>query len=106
MVEIEKRVFENYYGKDGTTTYSDCVNVARIIKEYNNKSNSNTANVREKKLTKGCVIMMKGCSGITGYGNPQCISWVSEELGELSLYGHNQHYKTYDVDKVLEYPII
>lgn len=49
--------------------------------------------------------MMKENSGLVGWGNPQCISWVSEEIGEISLYGHNEHYHTYDVARVVSYPI-
>jgi len=59
-----------------------------------------------QELTKGCVVMMKASSGMKGYGNRQCISEVCEPLGTISLYGHNQHYKTYDIDKVLEYPAL
>lgn len=62
--------------------------------------------VRADKLVRGCVVMMKGSSGLQGYGNPQCVSSVWETLDEISLYGHNQHYKTWDVAKVLEYPFI
>lgn len=60
---------------------------------------------RATKLIKGCVVMMKSDSGCPGYGNPQCISSVCEPLGTISLYGHNQDYKQYDVDKILEYPL-
>lgn len=47
---------------------------------------------------------MKASSGMTGYGNGQCVSEVCEQLGTVSLYGHNQHYKIYDIDRVVEYP--
>ncbi|HUX46575.1 MAG TPA: hypothetical protein VMV58_01055, partial [Desulfosporosinus sp.] len=58
-----------------------------------------------KELKKGCVVFMKASSGLTGYGNAQCVSEVHHEsLGTISLYGHNQHYKTYDIDKIVEYP--
>jgi len=58
-----------------------------------------------KELTKGCVVFMKASSNLTGYGNAQCVSEVHHEsLGTISLYGHNQHYKTYDIDRVVEYP--
>ena len=57
-----------------------------------------------KKLIKGCVVMMKP-NTIVGYGNPQCVSNVCEPLGEISLYGHNQYYKIWQIDKILEYPI-
>ena len=62
--------------------------------------------VKATKLKKGCVVKMKASSGMTGYGNAQCISSVCEPLGEISLYGHNQHYKDYDVEEVIEYPFI
>ena len=55
-------------------------------------------------IVKGCVVRMKSSSGLVGYGNAQCVSSVIEPLGEISLYGHNQCYKDYDVEKVLEYP--
>lgn len=58
-----------------------------------------------KEIKKGCVVYMNADSGMKGYGNPQCVSWVSHEIGELSLYGHNEHYKTYDVREVVEYPV-
>lgn len=54
------------------------------------------------RLNKGCVVLMKKESGLVGYGNPQCISNYCEELGTISLYGHNQHYKDYHVDRVIE----
>ena len=57
-----------------------------------------------KKLTEGCVVFMKASSGLTGYGNAQCVSSVCEPLGEVSLYGHNQNYKTYDIGRIVEYP--
>jgi hypothetical protein len=57
------------------------------------------------KLTKGCIVMMKSSSRMEGYGNPQCISSVCEPLDTISLYGHNQHYKIWDIEKVLEYPV-
>jgi hypothetical protein len=59
---------------------------------------------KEKKLTRGCVVFMKAWSGLTGYGNEQCVSSVCEELGTVSLFGHNQHYKIYDIDRIAEYP--
>jgi hypothetical protein len=57
-----------------------------------------------KPLVKGCVVKMKSSSGMVGWGNVQCVSSVCEELGTLSLYGHNQHYKTYDVAEIVEHP--
>jgi len=59
---------------------------------------------RANKLTRGCVVKMKASSGLVGYGNEQCVSGVCEPLGTLSLFGHNQHYKTYDVAEIVEYP--
>ena len=58
------------------------------------------------KPSKGCVVFMKEKSGLTGYGNPQCISDVCEALGEIGLYGHNLHYKIYDIDRIVEYPSV
>lgn len=55
----------------------------------------------EKKLGKGAVVKMKARSGMIGYGNLQCVSSYCEPLGEISLYGHNQHYKDYDVEEIL-----
>ena len=55
-------------------------------------------------ITRGCVVMMKASSGLRGYGNEQCVSSVCEPLGTISLFGHNQHYKIYDVAKIIEYP--
>lgn len=57
-----------------------------------------------EELTIGCVVFMKASSGLTGYGNAQCVSDVCEPLGTVSLYGHNKHYKIYDIDRVVEYP--
>jgi len=57
------------------------------------------------KIVKGSVVLMKKESGLVGYGNYQCVSWVSDEIGELSLYGHNEHYKNYDVEKIIESPL-
>lgn len=62
--------------------------------------------VKATRLTKGCVVMMKSNSGLVGYGNPQCVSSICEPLGTISLYGHNQHYKDYDVEKIIDYPFI
>lgn len=59
---------------------------------------------KEKELTRGCVVFMKASSGLTGYGNGQCVSSVCKELGTVSLFGHNQHYKIYDIDRIVEYP--
>jgi len=60
--------------------------------------------MNNEKITKGCVVYMSSKSGCVGYGNPQCVSSVCEPLGEISLYGHNQHYKIYDVREIIEYP--
>jgi len=61
---------------------------------------------RATKLMRGCVVMMKPSSLCLGYGNAQCISSVCEELNTVSLFGHNKNYKTWDVLRVVEYPII
>lgn len=58
-----------------------------------------------KILMKGCVVYMSSKSGCRGYGNPQCVRDVCEPLGELSLYGHNQAYKTYDVREIVSSPM-
>lgn len=57
-----------------------------------------------KELTRGCVVKMKASSGLVGYGNEQCVSSVCEPLGTLSLFGHNEHYKLYDVAEIVEHP--
>jgi len=63
--------------------------------------------VQAEDLVSGCVVFMKRSAGLKGYGNAQCINEVHDRvLGTLSLYGENQHYKTYDVDRVLSYPFI
>jgi hypothetical protein len=54
-------------------------------------------------LQRGCIVKMKPGTCI-GYGNEQCISWVSEPLGEIGLFGHNEACKTYDVQEVISYP--
>jgi len=58
----------------------------------------------DNKLESGCVVMMSSAAGMKGYGNAQCVKEVMAELGAISLYGHNQHYKIHDIAKVLEYP--
>ena len=62
--------------------------------------------VRATKLVKGCIVLMAHESGMAGYGNPQCVSSVCDPLDDISLYGHNESYKTYHVLKVLEYPLL
>ena len=57
------------------------------------------------ELRRGCVVFMKASSGLTGYGNGQCVSDVCEELGTVSLFAHNQHYYIHDIDRIIEYPI-
>lgn len=59
-----------------------------------------------KDLMRGCVVMMKKSSGMKGYGNEQCISNVCEPINEISLFGHNQCYKTWDISEILEYPLL
>ena len=72
--------------------------VLRLRRELEDKNINRTT-----KLMKGCVVIMKASSGLAGYGNPQCVSSFCEPLGTISLYGHNQHYNDYDIEKVLEY---
>lgn len=55
----------------------------------------------EDKLKPFDVVMMKPNTCV-GYGNAQCIKDVCEELSEISLFGHNQCYKTWDVEKVID----
>ncbi len=62
--------------------------------------------VRATTLVSGCVVMMSGSSGVPGYGNAQCVNEVCEPLGTISLYGHNQHYKIRDIQRILAYPFI
>ncbi len=61
---------------------------------------------KERALIRGCVVRMKSSSGLVGYGNEQCVSSVCDPLETLSLFGHNQHYKIYDVAEVIEYPAV
>ena len=58
-----------------------------------------------KKLTRGCVVFMKASSGLTGYGNGQCVSSICEQLGTISLFGHNQNYSISDIDRIAEYSL-
>ena len=62
--------------------------------------------VRATKLVRGCIVMMSKNSGLVGYGNGQCVLEVNEPLGVVSLFGHNQHYKISDVERILEYPFV
>ena len=58
-----------------------------------------------EELKKGCVVFLKASSGLVGYGNAQCVREVHHKsLGTIGLYGHNQHYKTDDIEKVVECP--
>ena len=50
--------------------------------------------------------MMKASSGLQGYGNAQCVSDVCEPLSTIALYGHNQHYKTWDIQTIISFPIV
>jgi len=61
---------------------------------------------RATKLTRGCVIFMNAESGVPGYGNVQCVQEVNEQLGVISLFGHNQHCKIRNIKKVIEYPLV
>jgi len=56
------------------------------------------------KIGKGCEVMMKKSSGCDGWGNIQCINDVIWPLDEITLYGHNQAYKIYDIEKIISYP--
>ncbi|MCK5614386.1 hypothetical protein KAR91_71630 [Candidatus Pacearchaeota archaeon] len=56
------------------------------------------------KLKAGCVVYMSAESGMQGYGNPQCVKSVCEPLDEISLYGHNQNYKIYDIKEIVTSP--
>jgi hypothetical protein len=60
----------------------------------------------DEELVRGCVVRMRASSGLVGYGNDQCVSNVCKPLGEISLFGHNQHYKIYDIAEVIEYPTV
>lgn len=57
-----------------------------------------------KDLKKGSVVLMAAKSKLQGWGNPQCVESVCEPLGEISLYGHNQHYKIHHICKIIESP--
>jgi len=57
-----------------------------------------------EKLCRGCVVKMKQSSGMQGWGNDQCVSGYIEPLGEVYLFGHNQGYHDYDVEKVVSRP--
>ncbi len=58
-----------------------------------------------KKVTRGCVVFMKASSGLTDYGNGQCVSGVCEQLGTISLFDHNQNYSMSDIDRIAEYSL-
>ncbi len=58
-----------------------------------------------EKLTRGCIVFLKASSGLMGYGNGQCVSGVCEQLGTISLFGHNQHYSISDIDRIAEYSL-
>lgn len=68
-------------------------------------SGSLCGSARATELVTGCTVYMSGSSGCVGYGNIQCVSGVCEPLGEVSLYGHNQSYKIYDINQIVSYPI-
>lgn len=57
-----------------------------------------------EELKQGCVVFMNESSGLTGWGNAQCVSSVMVPLGEIGLYGHNQIYSMSDIDKIVSYP--
>lgn len=66
--------------------------------------NKQQTELRKPLLEVGAVVKMKASSDLKGYGNEQCINWYSEPLGEIGLYGHNQGYKTYDVERIISSP--
>jgi len=75
--------------------------------EMDKEEKMNEGDDVNEELKVGCVVFMKASSGLVGYGNAQCVSEVhAKELGTISLYGHNQHYKTYDIDRIVEYPAL
>ena len=108
--EIEKEFYLALREKFSCTTdpYEDIAGFAltEFIASYIIEYASQQQPSREKKLSKGCVVYMNAGSGCIGHGNVQCVSWVSHEIGELSLYGHNQNYKTHEVREVVEYPLM
>lgn len=61
---------------------------------------------RSRDLIRGCIVKMQSTSGLIGHGNEQCISSVCEPLGTISLFGHNQNYKIYDIQEIIEYPFV
>lgn len=87
---------------NGKLMIATCEGVLNMLDAESNRLEKLVAG----KLVKGCVVYMKASSGMSGYGNPQCVKSVCEPLSEISLYGHNQNYKTWDVDKIVEYPYV
>ena len=57
------------------------------------------------KLEKGVEVFVNSNFGIQGYGNVQCVRTYTQELGSISLYGHNENGKDYNVIKILGKPI-
>ena len=58
-----------------------------------------------QELKKGCEVFVNSHFGIEGYGNIQCVKNYCKELGTVSLYGHNECGKDYDIDRVIVSPI-
>lgn len=56
--------------------------------------------MREITLKRGMVVRMREGSCL-GWRNDQCISDVTNEIGEVSLFGHNEIYKTHQVEEVI-----
>ena len=108
MQELLKEIKEHYIEQPNVKRgkfYIEALTLEKIIKDWLAESNR-LEKLVAGKLVKGCVVYMKASSGMSGYGNPQCVKSVCEPLSEISLYGHNQNYKTWDVDKIVEYPYV
>ena len=58
-----------------------------------------------KRLERGCEVRVSKDFGIQGYENVQCVKRYSEALGEVSLYGHNECGKSYNVVEIVGLPI-
>ena len=54
-----------------------------------------------EELNRGDIVKLKP-NACEGWGNEQCISNVCEPLNQISLFGHNQHIRTGDIDKVIQ----
>ena len=56
-------------------------------------------------LEKGVEVFVNSDFGIQGYGNVQCVQTYTPENGEVSLYGHNENGKSYNIKTILGKPI-